>query len=238
MTEATQPDGFSNSLQLFDSLHWIALGLSLLAIVGVPLIGRCLSLQNRRRVIWALIVFTVAQEIVDYTNRASFRDLNLIQDLPLHLCNYGLLIAAIGLVTRNRFCFEFAYYAGMTGVLQALLTPNFDDLKNLTEYIVYFIHHALIIQFALWNLVVDGMLPGRGAVARTLLFIIAMMMPIALVNWLTDANYMYLCTRPEVDNPLLFGGWPWYIGSVMLIGWALMLIAALPMVWLRRRRAK
>ena len=108
MTEATQPDGFSNSLQLFDSLHWIALGLSLTTIVGVPLIGRCLSLQNRRRAVWALLLFTVAQEIVDYANRASFRDLNLIQDLPLHLCNYGLLIADIGLVTHIRFCFEFA----------------------------------------------------------------------------------------------------------------------------------
>ena len=126
----------------------------------------------------------------------------------------------------------------MTAVLQALLTPNFDDLKNLTEYVVYFIHHALIIQFALWNLVVDRMLPGRGAVARTLLSMVALMPPIALINWLTDANYMYLCTRPEVDNPLLFGAWPWYIGSVLFIGWALMLVAALPMVWLRRRRAK
>ncbi|MBC8245860.1 MAG: TIGR02206 family membrane protein [Verrucomicrobia bacterium] len=238
MTEPTQPSGFSDSLRLFDSLHWTALGLSVLALVCVPLIGKGLSATYRRRVVWALILFTVAQEIVDYANRASFRELNLIQDLPLHLCNYGLAIAAIGLVTRNRFCFEFAYYAGMTAVLQALLTPNFDDLKNLTEYVVYFIHHALIILFALWNLVVDGMLPGRGAVARTLLCIVAMMPPIALVNWLTDANYMYLCTRPEVDNPLLFGAWPWYIGSVLFIGWALMLVAALPMVWLRRRRAK
>ena len=238
MTEATQPDGFSNSLQLFDSLHWIALGLSLTAIVGVPLIGRCLSLQNRRRVVWALIVFTAAQEIVDYANRASFRDLNLIQDLPLHLCNYGLLIAAIGLLTRNRFCFEFAYYAGMTAVLQALLTPNFDDLKNLTEYVVYFIHHALIIQFALWNVVVDGMLTSRGAVVRTLLLIVAIMLPVGIVNWLTDANYMYLCARPAVDNPLVIGGWPWYIVNVMVIGWVLMPVAALPMRWLRRRSTR
>ena len=117
MTEPTQPSGFSDSLRLFDSLHWTALGLSVLAIVCVPLIGKCLSATNRRRVVWALILFTVAQEIVDYANRASFRELNLIQDLPLHLCNYGLVIAAIGLVTSNRFCFEFAYYAGMTAVL-------------------------------------------------------------------------------------------------------------------------
>ena len=238
MTEATQPSDFSESLRLFDSLHLTALGLSLLAIACVPLIGRCLSVTNRRRAVWALIVFAVAQEIVDYANRASFRELNLIQDLPLHLCNYGLVIAAIGMVTRNRFCFEFAYFTGTTAVMQALLTPNLDDLKNLTEYVVYFIHHALIIQFALWNVVVDGMLTSRGAVARTLLLIVAMMLPIGLVNWLTDANYMYLCARPEVDNPLVFGTWPLYIVSVMLIGWVLMLIADIPMLWLRRRKTK
>jgi len=238
LTEAAQPSEFSESLQLFDSLHLTALGLSLLAIACVPLIGRCLSVTNRRRAVWALIVFAVAQEIVDYTNRASFRELNLIQDLPLHLCNYGLVIAAIGMVTRNRFCFEFAYFTGTTAVMQALLTPNLDDLKNLTEYVVYFIHHALIIQFALWNVVVDGMVTSRGAVARTLLLIVAMMLPIGLVNWLTDANYMYLCARPAVDNPLLFGGWPWYIVNVMLIGWVLMLVAILPMLWLRRQKAK
>ena len=238
MTEAAQPSEFNESLQLFDSLHLTALGLSLLAIACVPLIGRCLSVTNRRRAVWALIVFAVAQEIVDYTNRASFRELNLIQDLPLHLCNYGLVIAAIGMVTRNRFCFEFAYFTGTTAVMQALLTPNLDDLKNLTEYVVYFIHHALIIQFALWNVVVDGMVTSRGAVARTLLLIVAMMLPIGLVNWLADANYMYLCARPAVDNPLLFGDWPWYIASVMLIGWVLMLIADIPMLWLRRRNTK
>ena len=238
MNESALPSDFSETLRLFDTPHLAALGLSLLAIVCVPLIGRCLSVTNRRRAVWALIVFAVAQEIVDYGNRASFRELNLIQDLPLHLCNYALVIAAIGMVTRNRFCFEFAYFTGTTAVMQALLTPNLDDLKNLTEYVVYFVHHALIIQFALWNIVVDGMLTSRGAVARTLLLIVAMMLPIGLVNWLADANYMYLCARPAVDNPLLFGDWPWYIASVMLIGWVLMLIAVLPMLWLHRQKAK
>jgi len=238
LNESALPSDFSETLRLFDTPHLAALGLSLLAIVCVPLIGRCLSVTNRRRAVWALIVFAVAQEIVDYGNRASFRELNLIQDLPLHLCNYALVIAAIGMVTRNRFCFEFAYFTGTTAVMQALLTPNLDDLKNLTEYVVYFVHHALIIQFALWNVVVDGMLTSRGAVARTLLLIVAMMLPIGLVNWLADANYMYLCARPAVDNPLLFGDWPWYIANVMLIGWVLMLIAVLPMLWLHRQKAK
>jgi len=72
-------------------------------------------------------------------------------------------------------------------------------------------------------------------VARTLLFIVAMMLPVGLANWLADANYMYLCARPEVNNPLVIGAWPWYIVNILAIGWVLMLIAALPMQWLHRR---
>ena len=238
MNESALPSDFSETLRLFDTPHLTALGLSLLAIVCVPLIGRCLSATNRRRVVWTLVVFTIAQELVDYGNRASLRGLSLTEDLPLHLCNYGLVIAAIGIVTRNRFCFEFAYLTGTTAVLQALLTPNFNDLQNLTEYVVYFIHHALIIQFALWNVVGDGMLTSRGAVVRTLLLIVAIMLPVGIVNWLTDANYMYLCARPAVDNPLVIAGWPWYIVNVMVIGCVLMLVAALPMRWLRRRSTR
>jgi hypothetical protein len=60
LNEPTQPSAFSESLLLFDSAHLAALGLSLLAIVCVPLIGRCLSVTNRRRAVWALIVFAVA----------------------------------------------------------------------------------------------------------------------------------------------------------------------------------
>ena len=129
MNESALPSDFSETLRLFDTPHLAALGLSLLAIVCVPLIGRCLSATNRRRVVWTLVVFTIAQELVDYGNRASLRELSLTEDLPLHLCNYGLVIATIGMVTRNRFCFEFAYLTGTTAVLQALLTPNFNDLQ-------------------------------------------------------------------------------------------------------------
>ena len=78
MNEPSQPSGFSESLHLFDSLHLAAIGISLLAIVCVPLIGRCLSVTNRRRTVWALIVFAVAQEVVDYVNRASFCELNSV----------------------------------------------------------------------------------------------------------------------------------------------------------------
>ena len=36
-------------------------------------------------------------------------------------------------------------------------------------------------------------------------------------NMLLDANYMYLCQKPIVDNPLVIGEWPYYIIFIELI---------------------
>jgi len=33
---------------------------------------------------------------------------------------------------------------------------------------------------------------------------------IGTINWFLNANYMYMCTKPIAENPLLFGEWPWY----------------------------
>ena len=114
MSEPEQLSEFAKSLKLFDGLHLSALAISLLAIVLIPFIGRCLSAINRRRMIWLLVAFAIGQELVDYGNRASLRELTLIKDLPLHLCQYSLIIATVSLITRKRFCFEFAYLIGLS----------------------------------------------------------------------------------------------------------------------------
>ena len=105
MSEPEQLSEFAKSLKLFGGLHLSALAISLLAIVLIPFIGRCLSAINRRRMFWLLLTFAVGQEMIDYANRGSLRELTLMRDLPLLLCKASLIIATIGLVTRKRFCF-------------------------------------------------------------------------------------------------------------------------------------
>ena len=34
---------------------------------------------------------------------------------------------------------------------------------------------------------------------------------VGTINWILDANYMYICNKPIVDNPLLIGEWPIYL---------------------------
>ena len=51
---------------------------------------------------------------------------------------------------------------------------------------------------------------------------------IGFVNWTLDANYMYLCEKPIVNNPFILGEWPWYILILEAVGLLHFLIVYLP----------
>ena len=236
MTEPI-PSEFNESLRLFDDLHLCALLISLCCIVFIPLLGRMLPKSKKHIGVWVLVLFAIVQEIFDYSNRASFRELSLARDLPLNICNFSLIIATVSLITRNRYCFEFSYFIGATAALQSLLTPGFSYIYNQADYIMFFFQHALIIVLALWNVFVDGMITSKNAILRTMIFLNLMVLPVGVINWIVDSNYMYICEKPHVESPFLFGEWPWYILSLEVVGLLMMLIAAIPMTMANRARS-
>ena len=237
MREPEQLSEFAKSLKNFDALHLSILSICILAIIVIPMIGYCLSQANQKRMVWGLVAFAIIQEVVDYSNRISIHGLSITEDLPLHLCNYSLIIATIGLATRKQFCFEFAYLIGTTAALQTIITPSPSGIDNMTYYIAFFIQHALIILFPIWNIVVDGMVTTRGAILRTFMFVNFMILPVGIVNWITESNYMYLCIKPNTDSPFLIGEWPWYLLGFEVSALLLMSTACIPMHYLKKRRS-
>ena len=236
MTEPISSD-FNESLRLFDNLHLFALFASLCCIVFIPLLGRMLPKSKKHFGVWVLVLFAIVQEILDYCNRASFRELSLARDLPLNICSFSLIIALVSLITRNRYCFEFSYFIGATAALQSLLTPGLPYIYNLTDYILFFFQHALIIVLALWNVFVDGMITSKYAILRTMIFLNLMILPVGIINWFAGFNYMYICEKPHVESPFVFGEWPWYILSLEVVGLLMMLIAAIPMAMANKARS-
>ena len=76
-----------------------------------------------------------------------------------------------------------------------MITPALAGLEN--DYLVtFFTHHAILILFPIWNIVVDGMVTTRGAIREDAVRE-SDGHPGRIVNWLIGSNYMYLCTKPE-----------------------------------------
>ena len=211
----------------FDSVHILTITICFMCFFLVPFFCKKLNTDNRRIVSTALICIGLLQEIFDYGNRIYFSELNWFEDLPLHICNYVFYIGLIYMWTKKQFLFEIIYLLGLGTALITILTPEFKMINTL-EYILFFVAHALIVIYALWGVFIDGKIPRKGSVLRVYAFLCFMALPVGLISWITDGNYMFLMQRPDVSNPIVFGEWPWYILNISFIGLLIMTIAYLP----------
>ena len=212
--------------------------------VVVPLVLAAVAAKSRsprptRAICWILAAMLVGNELVYYA--AGVRHAGwggfVKEYLPLHICGAALYLAAVALVTRNRLAFELAYFWGLAGTLQAVITPDLNEPCPQYWFFQYFIRHSGIVVSVLFAVSALKLRPRRGAVLRVFWLSNAFLVVVAVCDWLLGANYMYLREAPDVGNPLLFLPWPWYI--LFLEGVALVLFAllALPFVRLRGRAA-
>ena len=137
--------------------------------------------------------------------------------IPLHFCGLSSILAGILMFKRNQFAYECLYYWGLAGAFHSLLTPEFTLGKNdPVIFIDYFISHGGIIFAALYLTIILGMRPREKSWLKIFLFSQLLIPIVGTINWILDANYMYICNKPIVNNPLLIGEWPTYLVFIEL----------------------
>lgn len=142
----------------------------------------------------------------------------LSNSLPLELCSISLLLTIVLLWTGNRLVYQFVFYAGIGGALQAMLTPVLDMDFPHFRYFHFFYTHAGIILTALYFTWVKGYRPTFKGVLTTLLALNILLPFIFWINYLFEGNYMFLQRKPSGGSLLDFlGPYPWYILSLEIV---------------------
>ena len=122
--------------------------------------------------------------------------------LPLQLCDWAMFVIIVALWTGNRRWLEIAYFWGIGGTLQALITPNlvfgFPDLR----FISFFVAHSGIIIGIVFLMLIYGFRPRAVGILRTfawteLYFVVAF-----TFDLLTGENYGFLLHKPEAASLL------------------------------------
>jgi hypothetical integral membrane protein (TIGR02206 family) len=146
--------------------------------------------------------------------------------LPVQLCDVGGFVAAVALVWRQALTVEIAYFWGLGGTLQALLTPDLRDPYPSFPYLQFYATHDLVVLAALFLVVGLGVQPRAGAVRRIFLLTLAFAAVVGLLDLVTGGNYLYLRQVPAQGSLLsVMGPWPWYIAVGALL--TLIVLAAL-----------
>ncbi|MDE0042504.1 MAG: TIGR02206 family membrane protein [Candidatus Poribacteria bacterium] len=200
------------NFQTFSSSHLIVMGLTL----AVPIL---LAAIARRRAA-ATIGYILAGAIL--TNELTslgyrFADFDLTDfiryDLPLHVCGIAVFATAATLVFRNQRAYEIAYFWGLVGTSNAVITPPLGEGEGFPSYrfLQYFIAHSGIVAGVLYATIGLRLRPTLRGLFRA--FICANLFAIVVggFNVVMDSNYMYLCDPPRTASPFFFAPWPWYI---------------------------
>ena len=213
----------------FGFQHALALALVAATAFGLSwLLRRHPSPRARGAVRIALAAFLAIGLGAALVNALPLRGLEWIEILPLHFCDFAVLLAIAALLTERQTVSEMLYFWGLSGTVIAMLTPDVDHGFPDTFCISFFSLHgavavaAAVVAFGL------GVRPRPGANWRIWGLTNLYAAVIAVIDWRAGENFLYLRTKPGEPSLLDYmGPWPWYIlaadALALVIFWVLMI---------------
>jgi hypothetical integral membrane protein (TIGR02206 family) len=152
--------------------------------------------------------------------------------LPLQLCSILVWLGAWMLVTKSYRIYEFMYFMGIGGALQALATPDL-AIYGFPHFRFFqtFISHGLIVTAAIFMTAVEGFRPTWKSMVRVFVWMNVYALIIYFVNIYLGSNYLMINGKPATPSLLdLLPPWPIYILYMEAIGVITMIVLYIPFV--------
>jgi hypothetical integral membrane protein (TIGR02206 family) len=202
--------------KLFGTAHIVSLVIILLVcLLFIPL-RRVLSEKARLVLRWVMIVIIFVDALSWHWWNWAIGYWDIYYMLPLHLCSVFGFLSGVLLITKNQTLFEFTYFLGMGGALQALFTPDI-GIYGFPHFVYFqtFITHGMIIVAVFYMAFVEGFRPHWTATFKVMLVGNLYLVFIFFLNKWIGSNYLFINFKPPTESILdLFGDWPWYILTI------------------------
>ena len=199
------------TLEIFSTLWWKTNLITIGTIIFFLLLGKRINSEHKEslaKVIGAVLIFR-AMGVHFYWDYLEIWQIE--SSLPLHLCGLSAILSGLVLFWKKQLAYECLYFWGLPGAFHSLMTPEFTMGTDGLLFYEYYLSHGGIILSAIYLTCILRMRPRRGSWWKIFFWSQLMIPIIGIVNWILDANYMYLCVKPIAKNPFLIGDWPWYI---------------------------
>jgi hypothetical integral membrane protein (TIGR02206 family) len=204
------------AFQLFSLQHLAAIAVLLLLIGFFFWLRRHPSERAEKITRWTMAVVLVVNESLWHLWNYVNGTWTVQTMLPLHLCSVFVFLSAIMLVTRSYGIFEFAFFLGIGGAMQAFLTPDLGIYSfPHFRYFQVFVSHGLIIASACYMLIVEHMRPTWKSLLKVIVVGNLYFVALFFINRALGSNYMYILHKPQTASLMDFlGPWPWYLLSL------------------------
>ncbi|MGI9089041.1 MAG: TIGR02206 family membrane protein [Chthoniobacterales bacterium] len=215
----------------YSTEHLVAIALTLvLPFLLAAIVRRSRSALVER----AITIFILTSLVANYVGYLIFirrlGDQTLAQMLPMQMCDWAMVVIMVALWTGNRRWFEVAYFWGIGGTLQAVLTPDlrfgFPDLR----FISFFVAHSGIIVGVIFLMLTRRLRPYPISIVRAFLWSEVYFVSALVADQITGVNYGFLLHQPEAFSLLsyLSNSRPIYLLQMHLLALVFFVVLYLP----------
>ncbi len=216
--------------QLFDLYHLAALGVILLIILTLALTRHKMTEKQKESIRDTMAAILIVNEIAWHLWAFFYSEWSSQKMLPLHVCSILVWLSAWMLIKKSYRIYEFAYFLGIGGALQALLTPD-AGIYGFPHFRFFqtFVSHGFIIIATLYMTLVEEMRPKWLSLLRVLVITNIYMVAVYFINSAIGSNYLYLNHKPPTASLLdMLPDWPIYLLYMEGIGILTAIILYLP----------
>ena len=181
---------------------------------------------------WMLALILLGNEIAWHYWNYSIGRWTIQTMLPLHLCSLLVWAGALMLITKNYRIYEFMYFMGIGGAIQALATPDL-GIYGFPHFRFFqtFISHGLIITSAIFMTAVIGLRPTWKSILRVFIWMNIYALVVYFINTQIGSNYLMLNYKPDTPSLLdLLPPWLYYILYMEAIGLVTCLLLYTPFI--------
>lgn len=185
---------------------------------------------TKSKVRWTLALILWGNEIAWHTWKYAVGQWTIQTMLPLHLCSLLVWTGALMLVTKNYAIYQFMYFLGIGGAIQALATPDL-GVYGFPHFRFFqtFISHGLIITSGIYMTVVEGFRPTWKSILRVAIWMNIYVVIVYFINTAIGSNYLMINYKPNTPSLLdLLPDWPLYVLYMEAIGIATCLLLYIP----------
>lgn len=193
----------ARAFRLFGLAHLIVIALT----ISLPFIFAAIARQSRwprcERMIGRLLAGVLLFNYVGYEIYLALTvGLSWQKTLPFQLCDWAMVAIIVALLTGRDRWLEVAYFWGIGGTLQAILTPDlkyaFPDIRFLT----FFIAHSGIVVAIAFMMIMKKFRPHWISIVRTFAWSELYFVLTITVDLITGENYGYLLHKPAAASLL------------------------------------
>jgi hypothetical integral membrane protein (TIGR02206 family) len=187
----------------FGASHLVVIFLTVALPFGLALVvHRTKSRFLERSIAFAISALLLINYVAYLIVARHLGDTTWTKSLPLQLCDWAMFVIIVALWTGNRRWLEIAYFWGIGGTLQAIITPNlpfgFPDLR----FISFFVAHSGIIIGIVFLMLIYRFRPRPNAIFRAFAWSEVYFVVAFTVDLLTGENYGFLLHKPEAASLL------------------------------------